>query len=209
MAEAKDANSADVQRAKKERKSIGTCLLAVGVVGLLSSLLPWCSLVSYCPYLVKSSGGGCSPISWNWAALVAHVDPWRSPTATGGDATSAGGFKTRRGVDPVTGLLLFSADELKPYDGTDPDARILLGMGGDVFDVTDLGRQFYGAGAGYQLFAGRDSTRCLALGSLDETDLARGGDVADFNEQQLGMLKEQHTFYKDKYPRVGVLVKEA
>ncbi|CAA3014865.1 membrane-associated progesterone-binding 4 [Olea europaea subsp. europaea] len=49
---------------------------------------------------------------------------------------------------------LFTAEELAPYNGTDPQLPILLGILGSVFDVTK-GKSHYGAGGGYNHFAGR------------------------------------------------------
>ena len=73
-----------------------------------------------------------------------------------------------------------------------------------VFDVTALGKQFYGKGAGYHLFAGKDSTRALSIGSLSQEDVDRA-DVSDFTPKQLDLVLEQHAFYVGKYPRVGVI----
>lgn len=39
----------------------------------------------------------------------------------------------------------FTLEELKPYDGTGPDGRVLVAVNGKVFDVTK-GKQFYGPG---------------------------------------------------------------
>jgi len=39
----------------------------------------------------------------------------------------------------------FTVAELKQYDGTGPDGRILVAVNGKVFDVTK-GRRFYGPG---------------------------------------------------------------
>lgn len=100
-------------------------------------------------------------------------------------------------------LRLYTAAELAQHDGSDESKPILLGMAGEVFDVTEKGKQFYGKQGAYNVFAGRDSTRCLALGSLDEEDLAKGGDVSDFTPEQRKQLEEQHKFYREKYPRVG------
>lgn len=47
------------------------------------------------------------------------------------------------------------------------------------------------------------STRALSLGSLEEDDVAKGGDVSDFTEAQRKMVADQHEFYLGKYPRVG------
>jgi hypothetical protein len=64
-------------------------------------------------------------------------------------------------------------DERAPTD----DVDAVLGVCGAVYDVTALGARFYGPGNAYALFAGRDATRALALGSTDAADVARGGDV--------------------------------
>ncbi len=110
-------------------------------------------------------------------------------------------------VDPVDGLRIFTRAELARYDGSDPALPLLLGMYGDVFDVTEKGSRFYGPGMAYSVFAGKDGTRALTLGSLDPSDIERAGDVSDFDEQQTHALLEQHRFYKDKYPTVGRLAK--
>lgn len=39
----------------------------------------------------------------------------------------------------------FTVEELKKYDGTGPDGRILVAVNGKVFDVTK-GKRFYGPG---------------------------------------------------------------
>lgn len=39
----------------------------------------------------------------------------------------------------------FTIEELKKYDGTQPDGRILVAVNGNVYDVTK-GRRFYGPG---------------------------------------------------------------
>ncbi|XP_071906508.1 membrane-associated progesterone-binding protein 4 isoform X2 [Coffea arabica] len=49
---------------------------------------------------------------------------------------------------------LFSAEELSFYNGSDPQLPIYLAIVGSVFDVTK-GKSHYGAGGGYNHFAGR------------------------------------------------------
>ena len=64
----------------------------------------------------------------------------------------------------------WTEEELKQYDGTqdeDGDGPILFAADGKVFNVYK-GRHFYGPGAEYHLFAGRDATRLLAKGKLEE-----------------------------------------
>ena len=72
--------------------------------------------------------------------------------------------------------------------------------------MTEKGSQYYGKGAPYAVFAGRDGSRALTLGSLDPKDVERR-DVSDFSEGMTKAFKEQHKFYTEKYgPRVGRLV---
>ena len=60
--------------------------------------------------------------------------------------------------------------ELKQYDGTNPnneDGPILFAADGIVFNVWK-GRNFYGPGGEYHIFAGRDATRLLARTLVEE-----------------------------------------
>ena len=57
--------------------------------------------------------------------------------------------------------------ELSKYNGRDPMRPLLLAVRGRVFDVT-TGRAFYGPGAGYHLFAGREVARALAKVAVEE-----------------------------------------
>jgi membrane-associated progesterone receptor component len=106
-----------------------------------------------------------------------------------------------RGIDAATGLPLWEESDLATFT----KSPILMAVMGDVFDVTS-GAEFYGPGASYALFAGRDSTRALSLGSLETTDWARRGDVSDFSPEQHVELLDRHAFYMGKYPRIGKLM---
>jgi membrane-associated progesterone receptor component len=151
--------------------------LLLGVAGILLALWPSDALWSSCPAAVRAARTRV------WALF--------GVPGVGGGGGDGGAAR------------LFTVEELRGYDGSDASRPILLGMAGDVFDVTEKGRQFYGPGAAYSVFAGRDATRALTLGSLEAADLTAG--VDDFNEAQLAALKEQHAFYLGKYPRVGSL----
>lgn len=107
-----------------------------------------------------------------------------------------------------TGLRYYTREELAKYDGSDPSLPLLLGMNGDVFDVTEKGRDFYGKDAAYNCFAGKDSTRSLTIGSMEEDDLYRI-DISDFTAEQHKSLKEQHDFYLGKYVLVGRIVPDS
>ena len=61
----------------------------------------------------------------------------------------------------------YSFSELADYDGSDPTKPLLIGIRGYVYDVT-RGRDFYGPGGPYGMFAGKDCTRALAKVSFDE-----------------------------------------
>lgn len=64
-------------------------------------------------------------------------------------------------------LKSYTEQELRQYDGTNPDLPILLSIGGKIVDVTS-GAHFYGVGKGYHIFAGRVCTRALSTASLKE-----------------------------------------
>jgi predicted heme/steroid binding protein len=72
----------------------------------------------------------------------------------------------------------YSASELVRYDGSDSALPILIGMNGEVYDVS-AGRDYYVPGGVYHFLAGKDSSTELNL---------IGGDII-----------------RRKYPVVGVL----
>uniref|UniRef100_A0A7S4VPI6 Cytochrome b5 heme-binding domain-containing protein n=2 Tax=Ditylum brightwellii TaxID=49249 RepID=A0A7S4VPI6_9STRA len=63
----------------------------------------------------------------------------------------------------------WSVEELAQYNGTNDDENgpILFAANGLVFNVWK-GRNFYGPGCEYHIFAGRDATRLLAKSKLEE-----------------------------------------
>lgn len=74
----------------------------------------------------------------------------------------------------------FTESQLTPFDGTDPNKPIYIGLNGYVYDVS-AGKKFYIVGGDYHYLAGKDSSADLNF---------IGGDII-----------------KRKYPVVGVLVK--
>ncbi|XP_053973776.1 membrane-associated progesterone receptor component 1-like [Hylaeus volcanicus] len=99
----------------------------------------------------------------------------------------------------------FTVQELKEYDGTGSDGRILLAVNGNVYDCT-RGARFYGPGGPYAAFGGRDASRGLATFSLeapkDEYD-----DLSDLNTTEMNSVKEWDEQFKEKYDYVGKLLK--
>mmetsp|Transcript_12270 Transcript_12270/g.30974 ORF Transcript_12270/g.30974 Transcript_12270/m.30974 type:complete len:259 (-) Transcript_12270:378-1154(-) len=93
-----------------------------------------------------------------------------------------------------------SLEELQGYTGADVTKPILLAVRGRVFDVSK-GRDFYGPGGGYNLFAGHECSCALAKMSLQAEDLH--GDLSEVTPEQLGYLKEWEDKFSDKYTVVG------
>ena len=75
--------------------------------------------------------------------------------------------------------------ELSAYNGTDASKPLLLGCAGKVFDVSSA-RGFYGPGAAYGVFAGKDASRGLARMEIEYT----GADVSDLSGSQQVTLQE-------------------
>jgi len=61
----------------------------------------------------------------------------------------------------------WTEEELSAYDGSDENGPILFAADGIVYNVWK-GRNFYGPGCEYNIFAGRDATRLLAKTKLEE-----------------------------------------
>lgn len=97
----------------------------------------------------------------------------------------------------------YSLSELSGYDGSDPSRPLLVGIRGYVYDVT-RGRDFYGPGGPYGMFAGKDCTRALAKVSFDEALFT--GDLEGLDADELEKLEEWIEMFEGKYPRIGRLL---
>lgn len=99
----------------------------------------------------------------------------------------------------------FTVGELRKYDGTQPDGRVLVAVNGNVYDVTK-GKRFYGPGGPYAAFGGRDASRGLATFSVaapgDGYD-----DLSDLNTMEMDSVREWEAQFKEKYELVGRLLK--
>ncbi|GFP82111.1 membrane steroid-binding protein 2 [Phtheirospermum japonicum] len=94
-------------------------------------------------------------------------------------------------------------DELRAYDGSDPDKPLLMAIKGQIYDVS-RSRMFYGPGGPYALFAGRDASKALALMSFDPKDLT--GNIQGLSESELEVLQDWEYKFMEKYVKVGQLV---
>jgi len=94
----------------------------------------------------------------------------------------------------------YTLEELRQYDGSDPEKPILIGISGKVYDVT-RGAMFYGRGAAYNVFAGRDATLGFAKNSTDPKDLEGPIDNLNWSEKQ--SLDEWYGRLSTKYEYAG------
>mmetsp|Transcript_19925 Transcript_19925/g.30156 ORF Transcript_19925/g.30156 Transcript_19925/m.30156 type:complete len:278 (+) Transcript_19925:91-924(+) len=87
-------------------------------------------------------------------------------------------------------------------------APIYVGADDKVFDMSFGGNLFYGPDCSYEVFAGEDATRALALMSLKAED-AKNPDISDLDEKKIKILQDWiKTFeVKKNYPIVGKLDK--
>lgn len=97
----------------------------------------------------------------------------------------------------------YSLSELSGFDGSDSSKPLLIGIRGHVYDVT-RGRDFYGPGGPYGMFAGKDCTRALAKVAFDEELFT--GDIEGLDQDELDKLEEWIDMFEGKYRRVGRLL---
>lgn len=99
----------------------------------------------------------------------------------------------------------FTVQDLKKYDGNQPDGRVLVAVNGNVYDVTK-GKKFYGPGGPYSAFGGKDASRGLATFqiSVKETEY---DDLSDLNTMEMDSVREWEAQFKEKYELVGRLLK--
>lgn len=87
--------------------------------------------------------------------------------------------KYKSSIDGSIALRSYSLEDIKPFDGTDDNKPIYIGMNGFVYDVSE-GREFYKVDGPYHYLAGKDSST--------ELNMIGGGIV------------------KRKYPVIGKLI---
>ncbi|KAI3750361.1 hypothetical protein L2E82_20995 [Cichorium intybus] len=106
--------------------------------------------------------------------------------------------------EPVQ-LGSITEEELRPYNGSDPNKPLLMAIKGKIYDVS-RSRMFYGPGGPYALFAGRDASRALALMSFEPSDLT--GNTEGLSASELEVLEDWEAKFEEKYVKVGQLVSE-
>lgn len=103
--------------------------------------------------------------------------------------------------EPIV-LRDFTIEQLREFDGKN-GKPIYIGLDGEVFDVSGA-PEYYGVGAAYHCFAGRNSTRAMAKFSFEETELSNN-DISDLSPFEKSTLEDwvQKFKYFKCYPVVG------
>ncbi|GMN44625.1 hypothetical protein TIFTF001_013816 [Ficus carica] len=107
-------------------------------------------------------------------------------------------------LPPPVQLGEITEDELKKYDGADPEKPLLMAIKGQIYDVSQS-RVFYGPGGPYALFAGKDASRALAKMSFEEKDLT--GDISGLGPFEIDALQDWEYKFMSKYVKVGTIKK--
>ncbi len=97
----------------------------------------------------------------------------------------------------------YTEAELAEHDGSDPGKPLLIAIRGSVYDV-GRGRDFYGPGGPYGMFAGKDCTRALAKVAFDPELFT--ADLEGLTQDELDKLEEWIEMFEGKYRRVGRLI---
>ncbi|KAL3699914.1 hypothetical protein R1sor_017936 [Riccia sorocarpa] len=105
---------------------------------------------------------------------------------------------------PPVQIGTITEEELRAYDGTDPEKPLLMAIKAQIYDVS-RGRAFYGPGGMYALFAGKDASRALAKMSFEEKDLT--GDIEGLSMYEMDALNDWEFRFMSKYPKVGQIAK--
>lgn len=106
------------------------------------------------------------------------------------------------GSPPPLQPRLFSAEELSFYNGSRPQLPIYLAILGSVFDVTK-GKSHYGAGGGYNHFAGRDASRAFVSGNFTGDGLTDS--LHGLSSPEVKSVVDWRDFYFKTYIYVGKL----
>lgn len=81
-------------------------------------------------------------------------------------------------------------------------APIWVAVKGLVFDCSAK-PDMYGPGAGYHVFAGKDGSKALGLGSLKSEDAV--ADYSSLGPDEMKTLNNWLNFFQTRYNQVGVL----
>lgn len=95
--------------------------------------------------------------------------------------------------------------QLQHFDGT-RGRPIYIALKGVIYDVSEA-PQYYGPGAPYHVFAGRECSRALALVKVARSEC--NDQLADLGDEELNTLEGWVCKFTSKYPIVGQVHKQA
>jgi len=107
--------------------------------------------------------------------------------------------------------LKLTVSELAAYKGLQEvpvgrvDAPIYVGIKGKILDVSYGGKEYYGEGGPYFVFAGIDASRALAKMSFQTEDVT-SSDLSDLTTEQKKTLDDWDKRLSSKYPLVGSII---
>nr|XP_034188661.1 neuferricin [Osmia lignaria] len=96
---------------------------------------------------------------------------------------------------------MFTSDELRKY--TNLKDGLYISILGHVFDVTK-GEKYYGPGATYHGFTGRDGSLAFITGQFDDNGLT--DDISSLSMEQIKALNNWVQFYNETYIYKGKLI---
>ena len=123
------------------------------------------------------------------------------------------GTKKEETIEEKDPLRNFTLQQLAYFDGTkdgDEDKKVYLSLNGIVFDVSE-GRNFYGPGGPYELFAGHECGAALAKMSFDTQYLDDFNAIQELKHGEKVELEnwiEKFTHYRC-YPVLGRLIPDS
>ncbi|KAM7310286.1 hypothetical protein ISCGN_007199 [Ixodes scapularis] len=100
------------------------------------------------------------------------------------------------GTKRITAEGVFTAEELRKYDGTSDVHGLYLALLGRIYDV-QKGAEHYRPGGGYAHFAGRDASRAYVTGDFSEAGLT--DDLQGLSDESLHTFTQWVDFYEKDY----------
>lgn len=118
-------------------------------------------------------------------------------------------------------LKVFTLEELREYDGSDPHKPIYISIRGIVFDVTKAreyrmqwdmivkdmfqGRRHYRKGETYHSLAGKEASRAFLTGDLNNGVVDERIEWDSLSQDQRQDLEHWVEYFSSQYPQVGYL----
>ncbi|KNC50482.1 cytochrome b5 domain-containing protein 2, partial [Thecamonas trahens ATCC 50062] len=133
-------------------------------------------------------------------ALTFKSSSGPSPSPSRPDSPTPSPLSVGADADPA--VRVFSQAELAAGDGSDPDAPLLLGILGRVYDVS-TGARHYAKDGAYSFFTGRDGSAAFVTGDFTTAGLT--DDLTGLSDDDIMGIAEWLDTYERQYVRVGVV----